>query len=280
MRNLFPIMLLLILSVPQFMLGQPKSYSSPEEAMKAGIIKELSSYISQSGLTGKKLDKALDIFLKQNQPEIVFTISTELSQAGYAIGDYGLGWCYEGGEGTSFDQDKAFQCFSKAATADVPFDLAYRSLGYHYSNGDGVKKNLSQAYKWYSKGAECISMRQYKSDCLRCKANMLLNGDGVAQNEVEAFRRYCESAELYPQPQATYMAGIMKLQGIGTAKNEDQALIWLEKAAKLNHPKAQFIFGVFLIHEKGNRTDGEKWVMKAAVNGDTDAMIYIQQMEK
>ncbi len=280
MKHLFIIIISLILALPQSLFGQSKGYSSPEEAMKAGILKDLSNYISSSGLKGDGLNKAIDIFMKQDQPEIVFANSMELSNAGFAIGDYGLGWCYEGGEGTAFDNDKAFRFFLKAATATIPFDLAYRSLGYHYSNGDGVEKDLAQAYKWFSKGAAAITMEQYKSDCLRCMANMLLNGEGVGQNEKEAFRLYCESAQLFPQPSAAFMAGMMKLNGIGTDKNEEHALIWIEKAAKLGHPKAQFIYGVFLIHEKGNVSEGEKWVMKAARNGDTDAMIYIQQKEQ
>lgn len=280
MKHLFIIIISLILTLPQSLFGQSKGYSIPEEAMKAKILKDLADYVSRSGLKDDGLNKAIDIFMKQDQPEIVFANSKELSNAGFAIGDYGLGWCYEGGEGTAFDQNNAFKFFQKAATAAVPFELAYRSLGYHYSNGDGVEKNLTQAYKWFSKGADCITMDQYRSDCLRCMANMLLNGEGVNQNEEEAFRLYCKSTQLFPQPRAAYMAGMMKLNGIGTKKNEAQALIWIKKAAQLGHPKAQFIYGVFLIHENGNITEGEKWVMNAAINGDTDAMMYIQQKEQ
>lgn len=280
MKHLVIIIISLIITLQQSLFGQSKGYSTPEEAIKAGILKDLADYVSRSGLKDDDLNKAIDIFMKQDQPEIVFANSKELSNAGFAIGDYGLGWCYEGGEGTAFDQNNAFKFFQKAANAAIPFDLAYRSLGYHYSNGDGVGKDLTQAFKWFSKGADSITMDQYRSDCLRCMANMLLNGEGVNQNEEEAFRLYCESAQLFPQPRAAYMAGMMKLKGIGTEKNEEQALIWIEKAAKLRHPKAQFIYGVFLIHEKGNITEGEKWVMDAAINGDTDAMMYIQQKEQ
>lgn len=267
---------LLICSVVQ-LSAQSKGYSSPEEAVKAGLKEELKEYFILSELNSSAQDMALNIFLMQDNPSKVLSCSRELSSAGYAIGDYGLGWCYEGGEGVAFDQEKAFKYFQKAATAKVPFPLAYRSLGYHYSNGDGTIKNEKEAYKWFTKGASDISMKQYKSDCLRCMANMRLNGEGVSQSESEAFRLYCESANLYPNPKSSYMAGVLTLQGVGTSQNEVQAMVWLEKAAKLGHPNAQLIFGLYLIDRKNQKAEGEKWIMRAASNGNTDAMMYFQE---
>lgn len=277
-QRLFTLILFLLAVVTIF--AQPKEDNTLEDALKAGLKNELRTYISQAGLYGTNLDKALDILLLQRTPGIVFSRATELSNSGYSIGDYGLGWCYEGGEGVPFDQHKAFAYFNKAANAKIPFPLAYRSLGYSYSNGDGIAKDTYEAYKWFSKGAKTITIPQYQSDCLRCMANMLLKGEGVQKDEVEAFNHYCLSASISPNPKSSYMAGILKLQGVGTNADEEQAMVWLEKAAKLGHPKAQFIYGIYLVDRKKDPTEGEKWIMKAAVNGDSDAIIYFQEQKK
>lgn len=72
--------------------------------------------------------EAMDGFFSA-QPTKTYTYGKALSDKGYAVGDFFLGWCYEGGEGGASRNDKeSVRYFKKAATASVPFPWAYQYL--------------------------------------------------------------------------------------------------------------------------------------------------------
>lgn len=81
----------------------------------------------------------------EGNSEIVFNNATKLSNIGYAIGDYFLGWCYEGGECVPLNLKKAQEFFYKAANHKQPFNWAYRSLGFSYLDGDSGTKDYKEA---------------------------------------------------------------------------------------------------------------------------------------
>lgn len=252
---------------------------SEEDASRLSFESEIKSYIKQSGLSGDNLNKALDIFLNQHNPKKLLELAKDLSKAGYSIGDYWIGWCYEGGEGVNFNPELGVNYFKKAANAKIPFPFAFRSLGYAYGNGNGVTKNLATALNWYIKGAESIDADIYKGDCYRCAAILMNIGEGVAKNSKKAYEFLLKSVQIYPDPRCMYNLGVMKLKGEGTTFNEREGWEWINKAAKLDHPEAQYVYGVYLIEMLKNKNEGKKWLMQSARNGNTNAILYLEHIK-
>lgn len=250
-----------------------------EEASRLSFKDNIKTYVHQSGLSGDNLNKALDIFLNQRNPNKLLELATELSKAGYAIGDYWIGWCYEGGEGTNFNPELAVKYFLKAANAKIPFPFAFRSLGYAYGNGDGVQRNMQTALDWFMKGAETIEADMYKGDCYRCAANIVSGNNGVASNPKKAYELYLKAAQISQDPQSYYNLGIMKLKGEGTTFNETEGWNWIIKAAELNHSEAQYVYGTYLIEVLNKKEDGIKWLNQAAKNGNTNAILYLEYLK-
>ena len=77
---------------------------------------------------------------------------------------------------------------------------------------------------------------------------------------------------------------LMYEQGIGTAKEEKEAVIWYGKAAAQGHAAAQFNLGVLYENGRGTQVDFAKanaWYRKASVQGDALAignlgMLYVR----
>ncbi|CAB4484458.1 unnamed protein product [Rhizophagus irregularis] len=63
-----------------------------------------------------------------------------------------LAICYENGEGTGKDLEKAFHWYQKAAENDNTG--AMDNLAICYYHGEGTEKNLEKAFHWYQKAAE------------------------------------------------------------------------------------------------------------------------------
>ncbi len=94
---------------------------------------------------------------------------------------YNLAACYQKGNGTKVDYEKAFILYYELATLENPYALACNKLGLFFSEGLGVEKNKKQAVLWFKKGAnenEPYSMLNL-AECYE-------KGDGIEKNIVMA----------------------------------------------------------------------------------------------
>ncbi len=105
----------------------------------------------------------------------------------------------------------------------------------------------------------------------------------AANNLPLAYKKFLAAAkEGYPDSQ--YNVAIMYEKGIGTSKNEKEAIVWYNKAAEQGNAAAQFNLGVLYENGKGTTVDfvkANKWYRKAAVQGDGLAignlgMLYVR----
>ncbi|MGL1204182.1 tetratricopeptide repeat protein, partial [Vibrio parahaemolyticus] len=74
---------------------------------------------------------------------------------------------------------------------------------------------------------------------------------------------------------AAFNLGVCLLQGIGVERNEQQAAVWLRRAAE-GVPEAQFMIGRLFADGRGVPADlkaARGWFARAAEGGITDAQV-------
>lgn len=220
-----------------------------------------------------------------NNATIVFANAQKISQKGYSIGDYLLGWCYEGGEGTQYNPQKSVDYFLKAANASIPFPYSYQALGAHYYQAIGVNQDVNKSFYWYKKGAEDIINPKLKADCIYSLAIQYQQGKGVNQDLKEACRLYEIAANMGNEGAARNLSNRYRL-GEGVAKDIKKSFYWMERAAELGDIGYQCFTGIiyytggiedFIKIDKADKEKGSRWLKKAARNGSVDAMKFINE---
>ncbi len=80
--------------------------------------------------------------------------------------------------------------------------------------------------------------------------------------------------------ESEYNFSQMYLNGIGVEKDEQRLLMWLYKAAKHGHVKAQYDLGITLKNRNLDQNDKEafKWILKSANQGYSDAQYTLGSM--
>ena len=73
-------------------------------------------------------------------------------EQGYANAQFGLGVCYENGQGIIQSYEKAVEWYTKAA--EQGYAYAQYNLGVCYENGQGIIQSYEKAVEWYTKAAE------------------------------------------------------------------------------------------------------------------------------
>jgi TPR repeat protein len=133
-------------------------------------------------------------------------------------------------------------------------------LGLAYSAGQGVAKDRAKALHWYEKAADQNNAQaQYLMGLAR------LNGDGIAKDTDKAAYWFAKGAE-------NGNAGAQYHLAIGLAGNDrfEEALRWLEVAARQGHADAQYLAGEFYQIGRGTAVDkawATHWFGKAAAQG-------------
>lgn len=287
------ITLTLLISLSSF----AKGFSSIEDLLKDEFNTEFADYMRQANFTNDDKEIALEIYTLRGKPEKLIPLAKQLSNKGYSLGDYWLGWCYEGGDGVGMDFQQAFKYFLKAAKNPVPFPYALERVGSYYYSGEGVERNLSEAYNWFDKGKKTIKHKDYQAICIYRQAYICLNKENPTPSDLEsAFNLFTQVSELanknvgsdfghpaygnlvpYMHKHSAYLAAMLILTENVHDGNEVEGIKWLEKASELGDDEAQFNLGVYLIHAKNDKVKGLDWINKAAIQGNSDALIYLQQ---
>lgn len=104
-----------------------------------------------------------------------------------------------------------------------------------------------------------------------------------ANNLPLAFKSF-QSASKKGHADSQFNLGLMYEQGIGTAKNESQAVAWYRESAAQGNSAAQFNLGVLYENGRGTKVDfaqANKWYRSASVQGDALAignlgMLYVR----
>ena len=125
----------------------------------------------------------------------------EAAEQGLARAQFDLGWCYSRGLGVALDEAWAAELFSRAAEqGDLKAQL---NLGLAYLHGRGVPKHRQTAVGWLRQAAAAgMGGAQYKLGCELASA-----GEG----------------------------GPTGARPAGTGPDDEEALVWLKRAAKQRH---------------------------------------------
>ena len=147
-------------------------------------------------------------------------------------------------------------------------EAAQRRLGLYYSEGKIVAKNDQLAA-----GYLILSALQEKPGSEHSQfllAVMYEYGEGVPQDQDEALKWYKLSAENNVVEAQIRLARHYRLE----KPNAELEEIWFERAAHNGSPNAQFALGCHKL-EKGEDTEGLKWIKLGAQNGYAEGQWFI-----
>ena len=167
------------------------------------------------------------------------------AEAGDATAQSRLGKAYQDGNGVPQNDVLAAKWFRKAADQGDP--AAENSLGFMYRTGEGVSLDKEEAVRWYASGAKHGSPQAMFN-----LGTSYYNGDGVASNEftayawfllagdagdpigVDAARRSAASMSKTETSDALLQIAAMYEKGDQLPKSDEQAVLWLRKAAEID----------------------------------------------
>lgn len=223
--------------------------------------------------------KACENMGQDGNKTILFSSAKTLSEKGYSIGDFLLGWCYEGGEGCKFDPSLAFEYFSKAAKSSIPFPWSFRSLGECYFYGQGTPEDYNQALYWFKEAVKTIKYDFFLSDTYYCMGVIFQHGGNGIMIDLRQCCIYYELAAKLGHWDAAWNLSNRYLKGEGVTKDLQKSLYWAKEAAELGHSQAQFFIGIsYLFGEYDDlqtpidKQKGIEWLKKSAEQGYIHAM--------
>jgi hypothetical protein len=242
-----------------------------------------------------------------------------LAEAGNADAQVGLAFAYYDGNGVTQDYAQALAWFGKAA--DQGHAIAQNNIGYMHRNGQGVPASDAEAAAWFRKSAEAgydLGQVNY-ADLLEqglgvprdvaaaldwyrkaaAQGNQIAkdavarleaaSGAAVTGNPLEAFNAgdYALAAKLWRSladlgdAEAQFSLGYLYEQGLGVAKDVDQAVLLYRRAAEQGHKIAQNNLGV--LYESGgavpqDHAEAAHWYRMAAERGYALAQRNLAQM--
>ena len=151
---------------------------------------------------------------------------------------------------------------------------AARSLGLLYFAGDGVPRDPEQGMQWLR-----ISAAAGDGPARADLGNLLLIGIGEEDDRVRIYKGF-EQAAASGDLVAAYNCAVCLSHGVGVARDDREAALWLRKAAD-QVPSAQFWYGRILTEGRGVNRDlaeGRKWIARAADVGVVDAQVMLGEM--
>ncbi len=172
---------------------------------------------------------------------------------------FGLGNCYNEGNGVEKNEAIAVEWFRKSA--EMGNADAMNRLGVAYGAGAGVEKNTVKGFEWYRKSAEMGN-----ADAMFSISVCYLNGAGVEENEAEAFKWAEQSAQAGCE-NAWYALGLLYANGWGTDVDKTKAFEYFHKGAEAGIADAMVKLGNCYLEGEGVAQDYEKaeeWYRRAA----------------
>ena len=166
---------------------------------------------------------------------------------------------YENGIGVAPDLQAAARWYRKAAEAGDAG--AAFTLGFFYQTGKGVVADPSESLKWVRRAADGGTI---EAQCL-LGSYYLQGSELVPKDTSKAFNLFQSPAQ-HGLPRAQFVLGLCYLNGQGTSTNQEQALLWINRAAQSNFSDAQTELGNCYAAGKGVKKDvveAGKWFMVA-----------------
>ena len=167
---------------------------------------------------------------------------------------------------------EAASWFRRAAVAG--HKGAARSLGLLYFAGAGVPHDPEQGMQWFR-----ISAAAGDGSARAELGNLLLTGMGEEDDRVRIYKGF-EQAAASGDPVAAYNCAVCRSHGVGVARDDREAALWLRKAAD-REPNAQFWYGRVLVEGRGvdrDLAEGRRWIARAAEIGVADAQVALGEM--
>ena len=211
--------------------------------------------------------KALDAFLSAEK---------KLPERKKTYLQYRIGKMYLAGLGTDQSYETAALWLDLAAEKSHKY--AQYTLAGLYAKGQGVERDLKHAFALYH--ASAIQGNPYASYEL---AKMFRDGTGTVklaeqaeEHFQDAFSGFQVLEEQSHDDKLQYRLGQMLYQGIGTERDEEEAVRYWQQAAKLGNVNAQYALGKFWLDTgTGDVHQAAEWLEKAADAGNTSAQYVI-----
>jgi TPR repeat protein len=190
--------------------------------------------------------------VEQNKEQAVDWYRKAAKQ-GNAKAMFNLGTAYFNGDGVGIDDVSAYAWFSLArehgsATASDAVSrmsstlaqwqtsAALEKIGDFYEQGNDLPPDHKLAIDWYRKAA------QLGEAPVRVKLAKFLLDQGDSQQYPEALH-LCEDAGKQMYSPGALCAGLLYREGMGTAKNLQEATKWITKSAELGNAQAMYQLG-------------------------------------
>lgn len=148
------------------------------------------------------------------------------AEKGFALGQNGLGYVYQHGEGVEKDFTQALIWYRKAAEQGEP--VACMNLAVFYEKGQGVETSVTESLRWYEKAAAV----RYQP-AIRRLVGVYESGMGeVKANPAEVVKWSLKLGEA-GDPKGTAKAVLMYEQGKGIPKDAAEAKRCREKLREM-----------------------------------------------
>ncbi|OAQ23601.1 HCP-like protein [Linnemannia elongata AG-77] len=227
-------------------------------------------------------DAAFDWYLKaadQNHPRAQYNIGLLFEEEYDGEEDDEEGDTEEGDDVVLTNHTKAFEWFLKSALQG--YADAQAKVSQAYTDGTGVAKDNIKAMEWLVKAAE-----NGHAESQYYMGTAYEQGNGVPQSDSESFEWYLKSADQGFAEAQAQVASAFEDRWVASCDNNKaiecytKAIEWYTKAADQGLPAAQFALGrVHHLRLRGlpeNGSEGMNWLIKAAVQGDTEALSLLR----
>ncbi len=213
------------------------------------------------------------IGMKSDPPEMI-RLLRRAARLGDAEALGKLAYCYEYGRAVAVDLPKAFNLYRLSAERGNA--MAQFKYAEFLANGTlSGKQDLPAALPWYKRAAE-----QDNPQALFRLGVFCLEGIGLKKNEREASELFFRAAK-QGYARAQYNLACMYAAGQGDLeKDETAAVYWFTLAAQKGDSAAQRVLGLRYLEGRGvtrSISRGEEWLVKAAKNGDFEALDLLRK---
>lgn len=182
-----------------------------------------------------------------------------------------LSHMYLSGTGVPKDEKNGMGLLREAAELGEP--LAQYELGRFYRDGQHVPRNRNEALRWLKESAD----QEFPPAMHELAA---LDASGPTKNPQAAFGDYKKAAEHGYLP-AMRELGIGYHRGIGTTRNDLEAVKWFERAAAQRDSEAQYQLAMLYRLGEGVKKDpatAERLLQDAAKEGHAGAKAALVQV--